>query len=129
MKDNRDINCIELLNMEFYSYHGCFEEERIIGNRFIVDFTAYTDITKASLSDDLKDALNYQELYNVIKKEMETKSHLLENVAMRILESSSKRFPSIKRAKVTVAKLNPPIGGKVGSSRVTMSRIFDRDGE
>ena len=27
---------IILEQMEFYAYHGCFQEEQIIGNRFVV---------------------------------------------------------------------------------------------
>ena len=26
---------VELVGMQFYAYHGCFEEEQRIGNRFI----------------------------------------------------------------------------------------------
>ncbi len=115
---------IELINLEFYSYHGCFEEEQIIGNYFLVSFSAETDVITPGETDNLKDALNYQALYNIIKHEMEIKSHLLENVAIRILNSANNNFPSIIRAEVTVSKLNPPLGGKAECSRVVMSKNF-----
>jgi dihydroneopterin aldolase len=120
-----DTAVVELLDMEFYSYHGCFSEEKIIGNRFIVNFTARTDISKEAESDDIRDALNYQEVYNVISEEMQQGSNLLENVAKRIVDACKMNFPRILYIKVQVSKLNPPVGGKVGASRVTLEKEFN----
>ncbi len=118
-------NLIELIGMEFYAYHGCFKEEQIIGNRFMVNFSVETEMERPGITDNLCDALNYQELYNMIKEEIEKTSKLLENVALRILERANKDFPTILWAKVTISKLNPPIGGKVEASRVVMSRSYN----
>lgn len=107
--------------MVFFSKHGCFTEERTIGNKFIVDFCAETDMGKAALSDNLDDAVNYQLIYNVISKEMEIPSSLLENVAGRIIDRVKREFPAIISASVSVSKLNPPLGGEVGASKVTLS--------
>ena len=38
---------IQIENMEFYAFHGHFKEERIVGNKFIVDLTIETDMTNA----------------------------------------------------------------------------------
>ena len=111
---------VELVDMEFFSNHGCFEEERIIGNRFIVNCYVDYDCEKAAGTDNLEDALNYQELYNIVKREMAQPSNLLEHVAGRVLESIKVAFPYIVTAQVTIDKINPPLGGKVGASRVTM---------
>ena len=97
--------------MRFFAHHGCFAEERTIGNYFIVDFAAETDMTAASESDNLDDALNYQVIYD----------NLLEHVAGRILRHFRRVFPEIASASVSISKLNPPLGGEVGASRVTMS--------
>ena len=75
---------IQIEDMEFFSYHGCFKEEQIIGNKFIVNIDIETDTTKPELSDDINDALNYQRVYEYIKEEMKITSHLLENVCKRI---------------------------------------------
>lgn len=115
------MNRVELVNMEFFAHHGCFSEEQIIGNKFIVNFWAETDFSKAVVSDSIEDALNYQEVYNIIRKEMKQKSHLLEHVASRILAAIKEQFPYIINAQVSIDKLNPPLGGLVGASRVVMS--------
>ena len=123
MTDNNK-NRVELINLEFYAYHGCFNEEKVIGNHFKVCFSADTDVETPGKSDKLEDALNYQELYNMIKGEMEIPSNLLENVAYRILNRAGELFPSITQAEVMISKLNPPLGGKAESSRVISSRKY-----
>ncbi|HBG23784.1 MAG: dihydroneopterin aldolase [Bacteroidetes bacterium GWF2_41_61] len=120
-------NLVELIGMEFYAYHGCFKEEQIIGNRFTVNFSVETEMERPGITDTLSDALNYQELYNMIKEEIEKTSKLLENVALRILERAHIDFPTIKWAQVSISKLNPPIGGKVEASRVVMSRSYKKE--
>jgi len=121
---NNEIGLVELINMEFYAYHGCFKEEQIIGNKFLVSYSAQVNIEEAGKSDNLDDALNYQELYGVIKEEMLVPSKLLENVVHRIHTKCSLRFPVIISAKVEVSKLNPPIGGKVEASRVVITKSY-----
>ncbi len=46
---------------------------------------------------------------------MAIKSNLLEHVGRRILVSLKEHFPEIISAKVKVSKMNPPLGGKIGS--------------
>jgi|AMQJ01.1.fsa_nt_gi dihydroneopterin aldolase len=113
---------IQIENMEFYAYHGHFKEEQIVGNRFLVDLSIETDMQIPSKSDDLHDALNYQVAYNIVKEEMQTKSHLLEHIAGRILDSLYHNFKTIKKATVKVSKMNPPMGGKMERVSVTLSR-------
>ncbi|MDY5824300.1 MAG: dihydroneopterin aldolase [Candidatus Coprenecus sp.] len=112
---------LELKDIKIFARHGCFEEEREIGNWFIVDFSAERDIMTDAMSDSLDDAVNYQIIFDIISEEMEIPSNLLENVAYRILRRVKERFPRINSASVSVAKVNPPLGGQVGASRITLS--------
>src|SRR5512133_2663040 len=113
---------IQIENMEFYSFHGHFKEERIVGNKFLVDLTIETDMDLPSASDNLKDAVNYQRAYEIVKQQMELKSHLLEHIAGRILNALFDELAGIKKATVKVSKLNPPMGGKIGSVSVIISK-------
>ena len=114
---------IRIEQMEFYSYHGHYEEERIVGNRFLVDLTMETDCGAAADSDRLQDALDYQKAYELVRDEMKEKSFLLENIARRILDTLFKNFDSLERAEVKVSKLNPPMGGKIRAVSVTLRRL------
>ena len=42
---------IQIEGMEFYAYHGHYEEERIVGNRFLIDIDIKTNTKKAESSD------------------------------------------------------------------------------
>lgn len=109
-------------NMEFYAFHGHFKEEQKVGNKFMVDLKIETDMTKPAESDNLKDAVNYQQAYQIVKRQMEKKSYLLENIAGRILNAIHEEMEGIKKVTVKVAKINPPMGGKIGSVSVTLER-------
>ena len=98
-----------------------FAEEQIIGNKFIVDIAMDVDTTTAELSDNLAQTVNYQRVYEVIKKEMEIPSKLLEHLAHRIISAVCSGFPTIENVSLKVCKLNPPIGGKVDCVSITMS--------
>ena len=113
---------IHIEGMEFYSFHGHFKEEQIVGNKFIVDLSIETDMEKASASDNLKDAVNYQRAYEITRQQMEKKSHLLENIAGRILDALYNELTGIRKATIKVSKMNPPVGGKVHSVSVVLSR-------
>ncbi|HNQ59457.1 MAG TPA: dihydroneopterin aldolase [Bacteroidales bacterium] len=111
---------IALEQMEFWAYHGCFTEEQVIGTRFMIDLYIETDTSKAELSDDLNDTINYQSVYKVVKNEMQIPSKLLEHLGRRILTSVFTRFPKISYAKIKISKLNPALGGKIGSVSVNL---------
>ena len=116
-----DIGVIELEGMRFWAYHGCLESERSKGNLFLVDFRGATDIRKAVENDRLEDTVNYGEIYEVVRQEMEVASDLLEHVAGRIVRAVSDKFPEFVRFSVRVSKQMPPVGGCVQWSRVTLN--------
>lgn len=117
------IGKINLNNMRFYAYHGCFESEKIVGNFFRVDAVLYTNCIKPAVSDDINDALNYQLAYNIIKEQMDIPSSLIEHVGKRILDALFERFPrQLIEAQIEVHKLNPPIGGDMQSVSIVLSR-------
>lgn len=106
--------------MQFFAHHGCFAAERVVGTRFSVDLSFSTDTSKSELSDDISDTISYLDVYQVVKKEMETPSNLLEHVARRIRERIASRFPKALHIRVEVRKLNPALGGEVGYSAVLL---------
>lgn len=113
---------IELIDMEFFARHGCFTEEKIIGGKFIVNLKVEGDFSKAATTDNLADALNYKELYDIVKEQMNLCSNLLENVAQRIIDKILSSFNVAQKVSVSVAKVAPPLGGKLFASKVTISK-------
>lgn len=115
------MGCIEIEGMEFYAYHGHFAEEQVVGNRFVVDISLDTDTEAAAKTDDLKDALDYQQVYRIIEEEMKQKSFLMEHLVHRIEKKIIDHFPQITAMKLKVGKINPPVGGKVQKVSITLT--------
>ncbi len=113
---------IHLEDMEFYAYHGHYKEEQIVGNKFLIDVIVESDMDIPASTDELSDAINYQVIYKLVQEEMKMKSRLLENIAKRILDAIYREHQDIQKVTVTIRKMNPPMGGKMKSVNVTLSR-------
>ncbi len=113
---------IRIEDMEFYAFHGHYREEQIVGSKFLVDIEIETDMEVPAGSDRLDDAVDYQAACRIIKEEMGKKSKLLENIARRILDAIYCNLKNVKKATVKIKKMNPPVGFRVGSVSVIMSR-------
>lgn len=104
---------IKLQNIRTFSFHGCLKEEALIGSDYRVDLEIKTDLRKSSMTDELKDTVDYVLLNNIVVEEMAIRSKLLEHVAHRIIARIFSEIPSVSRIVLGVSKLNPPIGGDV----------------
>lgn len=114
---------IVIEEMEFYAFHGHYQEEQIVGNRFLVDLEIESNLLAPAESDQLADAVNYQQAYLLIKKEMRRKkSNLLENIAKRILDALYGEMDGIEKATIRIRKMHPPMGGPIKSVGITMTR-------
>lgn len=111
---------IKLQNIRTFSFHGCLIEESKIGSDYSVDLEIKTDMRKSSLSDDLKDTVDYVHLNQIVVEEMAIRSKLLEHVGRRIIKRIFDELPAVSRVLVSVSKLNPPIGGDVEAVTVVM---------
>lgn len=89
----------------FYAYHGVNPEERIQGQRFIIDVRLMTDLRHAGVSDDLAHTINYSSVYKRVKAVMEgPPRELIEAVAETIATTLLADFPEAVAATVTVRK-------------------------
>ncbi len=113
---------IELENMEFKAYHGCYDLEKKVGNRFRVDVAIETEAGEAAQTDDLRKSVNYLTVYEIVRGQMEITSNILEHVALRIADAIREQFPATDRVTVKVSKLAPPLGGKIERVSVTLSK-------
>ena len=114
------MSIITLKDLKFKAYHGVYENEKLEGNTFLVDIHIELDTTKSEFTDQLEDTLDYVEVYNRIKTEMEKPSNLLENVVHRINNSIETMIDEGK-IETTIYKQNPPIGGECSYTSVTLT--------
>lgn len=113
---------ITLDGLEFFAFHGYYDEEQKIGNKYGVDITIETSLEKAGMDDKLSETIDYEELYRIIREEMSKPSRLLENIGGRIMNSVFNNFPLVTFIEISISKFNPPIGGICKRAIVTLSR-------
>ena len=112
---------IKLSDIRLYAYHGVLEQERKVGNNYVVNIHLDADLSLACESDNVEDTINYALVYNIVEEEMKTPSNLLEHVAMRILKSIKSTFPQVVNIEVRIAKNNPPVRGEIKCAEVIIS--------
>lgn len=108
--------------MEFHAPHGCYDLEKVVGNRFQIDLAMDVEVGDMPATDELLKSVNYLSVYELVSDVVRIPSNTLENVAWRILEAVNNAFPQIVTSTVKVSKLAPPLGGKVERVSVTMSK-------
>lgn len=115
------MSTIRLKNVRIFTNHGCLIEEEKIGSDYLVNLTVKANLDKPATTDNLNDTVDYVQLQHIIKTEMKQRSKLLEHVGQRILDRIFTEIPMVTKAKVSISKMNPPIGGDVAEVVVTMS--------
>ncbi|MCO6466291.1 MAG: dihydroneopterin aldolase [Bradyrhizobiaceae bacterium] len=99
-----------LSNIEYYAYHGVLSEERRNGSRYQVDCELEYDATTAVVSDDLSDALNYEEVLFRINEHMNGEPYeLIETLCYDIATAILESFGQVRNVTVRVRKLHVPI--------------------
>jgi len=115
------LGIIKVTNIRVYAYHGCLKEETKIGSDYRVDVKVKADLSNSSKTDELSDTVDYVLLNRIVKEEMAIASKLLETVAKRIIKRVFKEDTLVKKATVSVSKINPPIGGDVEMVTIIIS--------
>ena len=114
---------VALEGLEFHAYHGVYPHERSSGNKFEVDIVVETEFDHSAFEDHLSGTINYEDLYSIVKAEMEKPSKLLETVAHAISEKVLSAFANAIKVEVSISKFNPPIGGVCKKASVVVSKL------
>lgn len=114
------IYTIRLDGIFLRAYHGCYDLEQQVGNRFRVDLAIRTPLGNLPKSDDVREAVNYLTVYEIVERTMQRTQRTIEVAAANIIEALREAFPEIVEVKCTVSKLAPPLGGKIDRVSVTL---------
>lgn len=104
----------------FFAYHGYYAGENNCGQHFVVDAEVILDGWPEETAE-LSATIDYATLYKFCAEEMEKTTPLLETVAARLIRRITTEFPEARSGKVTISKLQPQLGGKVGRTIVEVS--------
>ncbi len=112
---------VALHEVKFYAYHGFYPEEQILGGHYLVD--AEVGFVPKNVDDEIKNTVNYEELYSILSAEMQQPRKLLETLVQEMIDKIRLEFPFLETIKVGIKKLNPPLPGEVKYSLVEITWI------
>lgn len=95
--------------MRLHAFHGVMPQEREVGNDYVVNLRIGYPLEDCIMSDDVSDTLSYATAAEIIKKEMDVPSALIEHVAGRIIATLRQRFDRITAITVRIIKIAPPM--------------------
>ncbi|MED6182477.1 Dihydroneopterin aldolase 1 [Stylosanthes scabra] len=102
-----------LRGLLFHGFHGVNPEERISGQKFMVDIDAWMDLRAAGKSDNLSDSVSYTDIYQIAQEVIEGPPHnLLESVAHKIATTTLTNHHQISAVRVLVGKPQVAVKGK-----------------
>jgi len=109
-------------NLVFYGYHGVQDFEKELGGRFEVDIRIKYPFARCSTEDTLDQAVDYQQVYEVVKELVTTrKYHLIETLADHIAEALVSQF-EVDEITVYLRKRKVPINAVLDYVEVEVTR-------
>lgn len=121
------MDCIKIVQLEIFAYHGCEEQEKIDGQKFYVDVNLYTDVRTPGTSDDLDETINYATVCHFIDKFMrDNRFDLIEAAAEQTVRALLKEFPKVRAVDFSIYKPSAPVGLPFGNVAVSISRKWNK---
>ena len=108
---------IKLNDIELPGKIGVFDFEREEGNIFKINIELEISAS-GFIAEDLESTVSYAEVYDEIKKVMEEEWLLLETVSLSLANRFRQLWPQIKRGRISIDKMRPPIAGIKGNCGV-----------
>ena len=113
---------IRILNLRIPAKHGVYDFEKEKDKIFEIDIHMEIDLSKAIISDDLKDTVDYNEVVELTKKIFsENDYNLIEYVAGKICENLLDKF-LINNVIIKIRKPHAPINADLDTVEVEVER-------
>ena len=114
---------IEIKGIKSFGYHGVLESEKVTGQDFYVDVVLEVDLSRASVSDDVADTINYAEVTDLVVREITgAPVSLIEKLAGNIADRIKATYPQATTVSITVHKPQAPVNAQVKDISVTINR-------
>lgn len=111
--------------VELFAHHGFTAEEQQLGHRFRFDVEVEVGEGRSWGEDSLADTVDYGDLVAIVHEVTAgERVRLVETLAARVLSLIETRMPNVRRARVRVAKLQPPVPGVVAAAGAELERLW-----
>lgn len=122
---NRDRISIQRIGV--FAYHGVYEEEGRLGQRFYVSIDAWLDLAPAGQEDSLEKSVSYADIAAQVQEiAVGQRYQIIEALAEAIAGELLRNFPRIDEISVTVEKPNAAVAAILDSIFVTIHRARAR---
>lgn len=109
---------IHLNNLHFYSYHGVYQEEQLLGGDFEVNVSVGFEPQQMPICE-LHQTIDYTQLHQLVKNRMAIPTPLLETLATEIAQQIRQQYSEVQKISVSIKKLYPPVNSFQGSLGVS----------
>ncbi|MDZ7267350.1 MAG: dihydroneopterin aldolase [candidate division KSB1 bacterium] len=113
---------IRLNRMVFHAYHGYWDEERQVGQRFEVDVELQINVQQAASSDNIRDTIDLYKVYQTVARVVTTNSFKLVETLTQVIADTLLREFNPAQVRVRVRKPNSPVPGISDGIEVEIQR-------
>ena len=112
-------------DLEVYAYHGVNQEEKVLGQKFIISLELFLNLQDAGITDDLKKTVSYAEVCNNISDLFtKNKFDLIEKCAEEVAKYILINYSEVEKVNVAIKKPWAPIGNVLKYAGVRIERSW-----
>lgn len=114
---------IKIKDLEVYCNHGVYQEENVLGQKFLVSAVLYTDTRQAGTTDDLKKSIDYGSVCHKITQFLKEHTYqLIEMVAEQLAKYLLLEVKNLEKVSVEIKKPWAPVGLPLNTVSVEIER-------
>ena len=114
---------IIISDLKIFAYHGVNPSEKVNGQDFYLDITAFTDLSVPCQTDRLEDTVSYAKIIKTALRVFTAQTYnLIEKAAQVTAEALLREYPKLTEVELTVKKPNAPINAEFLTVAVTINR-------
>lgn len=114
---------ISIRRIGVFAYHGVYEEEGRLGQRFYISIDAWLDLAPAGKADDLALSVSYADIAQMVQEiAVANRYAIIEALAEAIAQQLLRGFPRIEEIEVSVEKPNAAVAAILETIAVTIRR-------
>lgn len=118
---------IYIKDLEVYAFHGVNEEEKSMGQRFLISVDLWVNLREAGQTDNLDATVNYADLCHAVEKEFKKEKYdLIEKSAEALADFILVNYALVEGVKVLVKKPWAPIGKPIAYAAVEVERFWHK---
>ena len=114
-------------DLEIFANHGVFEEEKRLGQKFILSLELTLNLREAAITNNLKKSVHYGELCHKVEGEFRKTSYdLIETAVEKLSIFILEEYPNVEGVKINLKKPWAPIGKHLDYAGIEIERKWHK---